>query len=195
MLKANNGFRASVICKGGGILKMMKWILIGAAVLALMIVVAVLVPVVAAMIRPEDNILDGDGMVNKSYFKSVTYTEHSDMSGGNTYMKMYTDDAGNVWLDVSECSAAGADEVTGTYQLDHNAVYAFNTLYDEKCMSRCADLPDSDVIILDAAVSTVKIELSDRTISFSSTNEFPEECIGAISSTRSLLESFIPVKE
>ncbi len=191
----NSGYMSSDIGKGGCILKMIKWILIGAAVLAVIIVAVVLYPVVSAILRPEDNILDGGDMENKSYLKSVTYTEYGDMSGGSVYIKMYIDDVGDVWLDVSECASAGADEVTNTYQLDRNAVYAFNTLYDEKCMSRCADLPDSDLIILDAAVSAVNIELSDRTISFNSNNEFPEECIGAIGATHSLLASFIPAKE
>lgn len=176
-------------------MKMVKWIIIGSAALVVIIAVIVLLPILSAMLRPEDHILDGDDMMNKSYFKSVTYSEAGDMSGGSVYMKLYSDDSGKVWLEVSECAAAGEDEVSNTYELDRNAVYEFNTLYDEKHMSRCADLPDSELLILDAAVSSVTIELSDRTISFNSTNEFPEECIGAIASTRSLLRSFIPENE
>ncbi len=173
-------------------MKMLHWILIAIAVVVVIIAVVVLLPIVSAVLRPNEHILDGDDMVNKSYFKSVTYSEAGDMSGGSIYMKLYSDEAGKVWLEVIECAAAGEDEVSNTYELDRNAIYEFNTLYDEKNMSRCADLPESEIIILDAAVSSVTIEFADRTIRFSSNNEFPEECLGAIGGTYSLLQSFIP---
>lgn len=173
-------------------MKMLKWILIGVAVIAVVIVIILLIPIISTILKPEDHILDGGDMANKSYLKSVTYSEAGDMSGGSLYMKLYIDESGMVWLDVSECTSAGADEINNTYQLDRNAVYEFNTLFDEKLMGRCVDLPDSELILLDAALSSVNIEFTDRTISFNSNQEFPEECIGAIGATRSLLESFIP---
>ena len=173
-------------------MKMLKWILIGAVVIAVVIAVILLLPILSTMLRPEDHILDGGDMENKSYFKSVTYSEAGDMSGASLYMKLSSDDTGRVLLEVSECAAAGEEEISATYELDRNAIYAFNTLYDEKCMSRCVDLPDSELLLLDAAVCSVKIEFSDRTIRFNSNQEFPEECLGAVSATRSLLSSLIP---
>ena len=174
---------------------MLKWILIGVAVLAVIGVIIMLIPILSAMFNPKDHILDGGDMENNSYLVSVTYSEAGDMSGGSVYMKMYADEAGKVWLEVSECAAAGEDETSATYELDRNAIYAFNALYDEKHMSRCVDLPDSELLLLDAAVCSVKIEFSDRTIRFNSNQEFPEECIGAIGSTYSLLRSFVPQKD
>lgn len=174
---------------------MLKWILIGVAVIVVIIAVIVLLPILSAMLNPKDHILDGDDMVNKSYLKSVTYSEAGDMSGGSLYLKLYIDDEGIVWLETSERATADSEEISNTYQLDHNAVYEFNTLYDERNMSRCVDLPDSELIILDAALCSVTVEYSDRTIRFNSTQEFPEECIGALSATRSLLQSFIPESE
>lgn len=171
---------------------MLKWILIAVAVIVVVIAVVMLLPVVSAMLRPEQHILDGGDMANKSCFRSVTYSEAGDMSGGSLYMRMYSDDEGKVFLEVTECPCAGADEVSNKYELDRDAVYKFNTLYAEKCMSRCVDLPPSEVMLLDAAVCSVTIELSDRTIKFNSNCEFPEECIGAVGATCSLLSSFIP---
>lgn len=171
---------------------MLKWILIGVAVIAVIVAVILLFPILSAMLKPEDHLLDGGDMMNRSYLKSVTYSEYGDMTGGSVYMKLYSDDSGKVWLEVSECAAAGCEEVSNTYELDLNAVYQFNALYDEKHMGRCVDLPDSELMILDAATSSVTIEFSDRTISFNSNKVFPEECVGAVGATYSLLRSFIP---
>lgn len=176
-------------------MNMLKWILIGLAAVAVIVAVIMLVPVLSAMLRPDKHIIDGDGMVNETYLKSVTYSEAGDMSGGSVYMKLYSDEAGKVWLEVSERADAGSEEVSNTYELDRNAIYEFNALYDEKHMGRCVDLPDSELLLLDAAICSVRIEFSDRTIKFDSTNEFPEECIGAVGAVYSLLQSFIPVND
>lgn len=173
-------------------MKVLKWILIGVAVLAVIGVIIMLIPILSAMFNPKGHILDGGDMENKSYLVSVTYSEAGDMSGGSVYMKLFTEEDGKVWLEVSECKAAGCEDITETYELDRTAIDEFNALYDEMHMSRCVDLPDSELMLLDAAVCSVMIEFADRKIRFNSNQEFPEECIGAISSTYTLLRSFIP---
>ena len=88
---------------------MLKWILIGVAVIAVIVAVILLFPILSTILNPEDHLLDGGDMENDSYLKSVTYSECGDMTGGSVYMKLYSDESGKVWLEVSECAAAGSE--------------------------------------------------------------------------------------
>ena len=134
----------------------------------------------------KDNVLDGDGMVNDRCL-SCKYHYGGGMERDSVSITLKENDNETATLEVVSCSSPDYEEITENYTVSFDSLEKIYQLYTKYDVANWGKLPESELIALDAPVTSISIKTVNTTVSFDSTKEFPDDSYSIISEIRSVL--------
>ena len=134
----------------------------------------------------KDNVLDGDGMVNDRCL-SCKYHYGGGMERDSVSITVKENDNETATLEVVSCSSPDYEEITENYTVSIDSLEKIYQLYTKYDVANWGKLPESELIALDAPVTSISIKTVNTTVSFDSTKEFPDDSYSIISEIRSVL--------
>ena len=134
----------------------------------------------------KDNVLDGDGMVND---RCLTCKYHcgGGMERDSVSITVKENDNETATLEVVSCSSPDYEEITENYTVSFDSLEKIYQLYTKYDVKNWGKLPESELIALDAPVTSISIKTVNTTVSFDSNKEFPGDGYSIILDIRSVL--------
>lgn len=165
-------------------IRMNKIIIIASVILG----VAVISTVVYFLVKhfSKDNLLDGDGMVNDRCL-SCRYHFGGGMERDSVSITVKENDNETATLEVVSCSSPDYEEITENYTVSFDSLEKIYQLYTKYDVKNWGKLPESELIALDAPVTSISIKTVNTTVSFDSNKEFPDDGYSIISDIHSVL--------
>ena len=150
--------------------------------------VAVISTVVYFLVKhfSKDNLLDGDGMVNDRCL-SCKYHLGGGMERDSISITVKETDNETAALEVVSCSSPDYEEITENYTVSFDSLEKIYQLYTKYDVKNWGKLPESELIALDAPVTSISIKTVNTTVSFDSYKEFPGDGYSIILDIRSVL--------
>ena len=134
----------------------------------------------------KDNVLDGDGMVNDRCL-SCKYHYGGGMERDSVSITVKENDNETATLEVVSCSSPDYEEITESYTVSFDSLEKIYQLYTKYDVANWGKLPESELIALDAPVTSISIKTVNTTVSFDSNKEFPGDGYSIILDIRSVL--------
>ena len=134
----------------------------------------------------KDNVLDGDGMVNDRCL-SCKYHYGGGMERDSVSITVKENDNETATLEVVSCSSPDYEEITENYTVSFDSLEKIYQLYTKYDVKNWGKLPESELIALDAPVTSISIKTVNTTVSFDSNKEFPGDGYSIILDIRSVL--------
>ena len=134
----------------------------------------------------KDNVLDGDGMVNDRCL-SCKYHYGGGMERDSVSIAVKENDNETATLEVVSCSSPDYEEITENYTVSFDSLEKIYQLYTKYDVKNWGKLPESELIALDAPVTSISIKTVNTTVSFDSNKEFPGDGYSIILDIRSVL--------
>ena len=134
----------------------------------------------------KDNVLDGDGMVNDRCL-SCKYHYGGGMERDSVSITVKANDNGTATLEVVSCDSPDYEEITENYTVSFDSLEKIYQLYTKYGVANWGKLPESELIALDAPVTSISIKTVNTTVSFDSNKEFPGDGYSIILDIRSVL--------
>ena len=134
----------------------------------------------------KDNVLDGDGMVNDRCL-SCKYHYGGGMERDSVSITVKENDNETATLEVVSCSRPDYEEITENYTVSFDSLEKIYQLYTKYDVANWGKLPESELIALDAPVTSISIKTVNTTVSFDSDKEFPGDGYSIILDIRSVL--------
>ena len=132
------------------------------------------------------NLLDGDGMVNDRCL-SCKYHYGGGMERDSVSITVKENDNETATLEVVSCSSPDYEEITENYTVSFDSLEKIYQLYTKYDVKNWGKLPESELIALDAPVTSISIKTVNTTVSFDSNKEFPGDGYSIILDIRSVL--------
>ena len=130
--------------------------------------------------------LDGDGMVNDRCL-SCKYHCGGGMEGESLSITLKENDNETATLEVISSNSPSDEEITENYTVSFDSLEKIYQLYTKYDVKNWGKLPESELIALDAPVTSISIKTVNTTVSFDSNKEFPEDGYNIVSEIRSVL--------
>lgn len=138
--------------------------------------------------------LDKDGMINfrEHELIGVIYSSSGSSTGGYEYMSLMPDEHGELWFNYETMEANGAPIISHHTKADQNVLDELKTLCRQKELLIMGKLKESDLILLDAPVTTITFVLENDEVVISSSHELPEHAQGVFSDVYDALMKLNP---
>ena len=130
--------------------------------------------------------LDGDGMVNDRCL-SCKYHCGGGMERDSVSITLKENDNETATLEVISSNSPSDEEITENYTVSFDSLEKIYQLYTKYDVKNWGKLPESELIALDAPVTSISIKTVNTTVSFDSNKEFPEDGYNIVSEIRSVL--------
>ena len=166
------------------ILRMKEIIIVSSAILGVAVVSTVGYFLVKDVVK--DNVLDGDGMVNDRCL-SCKYHYGGGMERDSVSITVKETDNETAALEVVSCSSPDYEEITENYTVSFDSLEKIYQIYKKYEVAKWGELPESELIALDAPVTSISIKTVNTTVSFDSNKEFPGDGYSIILDIRSVL--------
>ena len=134
----------------------------------------------------KDNILHGDGMINERCL-SCKYHYGGGMERDSVSITVKANDNETATLEVVSRSSPDYEEITESYTVSFDSLEKIYQLYTKYDVENWGELPESELLALDAPVISISIKTVNATVSFNSNKEFPDDGYSIISDIHSVL--------
>lgn len=167
-------------------------------IIAAVILAGVIWHFLSPILFPDKHILDKDGMINHRAHEllGVSYMEGGGSEGGSFRMDIMTDESGKLIYTYYHCPYNGAEETEYSCEITKDELYPIMQYCKSSlCLLREEGKP-SELILLDAPVTTVKFTLEGGTwVTFRSNYDYSPEYNGIFTTVHDFLLSFFPIEE
>lgn len=138
----------------------------------------------------QKQVKDKDGMINPDYFV-CGYSEYGGMEGAELYITLEKLPSGEATLTYREKENAAAEETEYTVTAPPEAVERIISIYESYNVASWGELPDNDVIALDAPTVKVHFDTAISNITVTSNDKLPKNCERLFSEVYSVLIEYI----
>ncbi|MBQ1435499.1 MAG: hypothetical protein IIZ19_06360 [Clostridia bacterium] len=121
----------------------------------------------------------------------VEYRSFGGMDGGEAEITLEALSDNEARLTFRIRPYYGAEEINESLTVPYEALYRVKTLYAERGVHFWGELPESDLIALDAPTIVVTFRADGKETVLSSDREFPDEGAGVLHETESILYEYI----
>ena len=121
----------------------------------------------------------------------VEYRSFGGMDGGEAEITLEALSDNEARLTFRIRAYYGAEETNESLTVPYEALYRVKTLYAERGVHFWGELPESDLIALDAPTVVVTFWADGKETVLSSDREFPDEGAGILHETESILYEYI----
>ena len=137
----------------------------------------------------QKTITDKGGMVNNmaNVVDECRYSLGGGMDGDSVSITVKANDNETATLEVVSCSSPDYEEITESYTVSFDSLEKIYQLYTKYDVKNWGKLPESELIALDAPVTSISIKTVNTTVSFDSDKEFPGDGYSIILDIRSVL--------